>query len=338
MTSSRKRVLGVLKAAVSVALLAWVLHSAFARDGVAALGARLASIDALAVALAVLLHFASVALGVWRWELLLRARGLVLRRAFLAQTYLVGRFAAAFTPSTAGLDVVRAIAVGRATGRSAVSASVVAIEKAVGVLGLACVCALLALVGGEVLPRGPALFVALCAALGAGVGLALLARPARLAPLLRVLPSGVRARAGKLIDALPAGGLAPSILLRAVLLSLGGHLCVSAVFVATGRALGVSVSDVTLLVVGNAIVVATLLPISIAGVGVREGVAVVLLARVGVSAGDATLLALLGYLSGQLPAIGGALLTLLPAPLASVAASVPRLTPDHASASARLPL
>lgn len=333
MAVSRKRVLGALKVAVSLGLLAWVLRSAVARDGIDALGARVASLDVGALAMAALLHFASVGLGVVRWDVLLRERGLVLPGAFLARSYLVGRFAAAFTPSTAGLDVVRAIDVGRATGRPALSASVVAIEKAVGVLGLACVCAALALGGGEVLPRVPALLVAALAAVAALAGLALLARPARLAPLLRVLPRGPRARATTIIDALPAGGLAPSTLARAVLLGLAGHLCVSAVFVATGRALGVPVSDATLLVVGNAIVVATLLPISISGVGVREGVAVVLLARVGVSAADATLIALLGYLSGQLPAVVGGLLTLAPAPRASVAPATQRPAADHASQS-----
>lgn len=318
MPTVRKRALGLVKALVSLALLGWVLRSAVARDGVDVLLTRLTSLRLGALAGAVLLHFASVGLGVVRWDVLLRARGLALRWSFLARSYLVGRFAAAFTPSTAGLDVVRALDVGRGTARPALSASVIAMEKAVGVLGLACVCAVLALGGGEVLPRGPALLVAGGAALGATALLALLARPALLAALLRgplrVLPRGVRARAASVVEALPAGGLTRATLLRAVLLGLAGHLCVSAVFVATGTALGVPVSSGTLLVVGNAIVVATLLPISISGVGVREGVAVVLLARVGVSATDATLLALLGYLTGQLPALLGGLLTLTPAP------------------------
>jgi uncharacterized membrane protein YbhN (UPF0104 family) len=314
----RKRVLRVLKVLVSVALLGWVLRSAVSREGADVLASRLASLALWPLGLAVLLHLLSVTFGVLRWDGLLRERGLALRASFLARSYLVGRFAAAFTPSTAGLDLVRALDVGRAVARPALSASVVAVEKAVGVLGLACVCAGLALFGGDVLPRGPSLLIAGLAALGALAGLAILARPARLAALLRVLPRrvlpGVRARATSVLDALPTGGLAPRTLLRAVLFGLAGHLCVSAVFVATGRALGVPASDVALLVVGNAIVVATLLPISISGVGVREGVAVVLLARVGVSATDATLIALLGYLTGQLPALLGGLLTLAPAP------------------------
>ncbi|MEQ9699442.1 MAG: hypothetical protein RLO54_16525, partial [Sandaracinaceae bacterium] len=45
--------------------------------------------------------------------------------------------------------------------------------------------------------------------------------------------------------------------------------------------------------------------------GVREGVAVVLLATAGVSSTDAVLVALLGYLTGQVPALlGGGLMAI----------------------------
>ncbi len=314
MANGRRRAVGVLKVLVSAALLAWVLRSVFAREGVDALAARLDALDGAALVAAVLLHGLSVALGIVRWDALLRARGYALRFVFLARSYLVGRFVGAFTPSTAGLDLVRAIDVRRATGSVALGAGVLAAEKAVGVLGLALVCAALAFGGGEVLPRGPALLVAALASGGALALLVVLARPARLAPLLAPLPARLRARALAWLEALPEGGLAPRVLAKGVLLGLLAHLAVSTVYVATGRALGVGVSPLSLLVVGNAIVVATLFPISLGGIGVREGVAVALLARVGVSASDATLLALLGYLTGQVPALLGGLLSLRPAP------------------------
>lgn len=100
------------------------------------------------------------------------------------------------------------------------------------------------------------------------------------------------------------------MLVRAIALSLASHLLTSAVFAAAAAALGLEVSLLAVLVVGNAIVVATLLPVSVGGVGVREGVAVALLGTIGVSALDATLVALLGYLVGQVPGIMGFVLTL----------------------------
>src|SRR5690606_16523190 len=80
------------------------------------------------------------------------------------------------------------------------------------------------------------------------------------------------------------------------------------VFWATAGALAIDVDAATLLAVGNAIVLAVLLPVSVGGVGVREGVAVVLLATAGVASSDAMLVALLGYLTGQVPALAGGVL------------------------------
>ena len=96
---------------------------------------------------------------------------------------------------------------------------------------------------------------------------------------------------------------------RARLLGLGlvTHVATTLVFAATGAALGVGVGTVDLMIVGNAIVLATLLPISVGGVGVREGTAVALLAAQGVSTADAALLAFLGYLCAQPPALVGGL-------------------------------
>jgi uncharacterized membrane protein YbhN (UPF0104 family) len=296
-----------------------VLRAALGQDGIEPLGSRLRTLGPLPFAGAVALHFASVALGTWRWRLLLRARGVRLPGAFLLRSYLVGRFAAAFTPSTAGLDVVRALHVGRAIGDLPASTAVIATEKAIGVLGLALVGAGLAAAGADVLPRGPALLAAACAAAAATAGLALLARPSLLAPLTRALPGPLRTRAGALLHALPSGGLEARTLGRALALGLLGHLAVSAAFAAAGLALGVHASGAALLTVGNALVISQLLPISVSGAGVREGVAVVLLARLGVPAADAALVSLLGYLAGQGPALAGGLLATLPAPAARAA-------------------
>jgi uncharacterized membrane protein YbhN (UPF0104 family) len=295
-------------------LLTWVLHTALTRDGVDVLGARLKTLSALPLTLSAGLHFASVVLGTRRWHLLLASRGLHLRGGFLLRSYLVGRFAAAFTPSTAGLDLVRAVTVARATGDLPTSTAVIVTEKAVGMLGLALVAAAVAGSGTEVLPRGPALLVAAAALALAASGLALLSRPARVARALpaRLLPARFNRGAGALLAALPEGGLRAATLGHALGLGLLGHLSVSGAFAAAGVALGVDASPGDLLAVGNALVVAQLLPVSISGAGLREGVAVLLLGRLGVSPTDAALVSVLGYLTAQGPALVGGLLAMLP--------------------------
>ena len=299
------------KVFVSAALLAWLGVRMVQRDGVETLADRLAGIDPPWLCVAIALHFAAVLAGVARWRLLLRAAGLACGSARLLRSFLVGRFVGAFTPSTTGLDGWRLYDVGREHGAMGTSAAVIVVEKLVGLIGMALVCAALVPLGGVEL-LGPG---ALCAALGmaavAALGLSLIRRPDRLAWCANKLPRRLRAIGTKVADALGTSRLGGPDLARAVSLGVLSHISLSGVSVATALAIGVDASPATLLIVGNAITLAVLLPVSVGGVGVREGVAVVLLASAGVSSTDAVLVALLGYLTGQVPAIlgGGLLLT-----------------------------
>lgn len=312
MRSPRARLLLLAKAAISLGLLAFVARSVLAHEGAGAVFARFSALDARFVAVAVALQCAAVLLGTSRWRILLAAHGMRLRPTFLLRSYLIGRFVAAFTPSTTGLDAYRVLDVARVTGDAPRASQVVLVEKCVGILGLALVSGITALAGTGLVPLVPALATAGLAVVGAVLGLALLARPSTLARVLAPLPGKLGAKVRGLLVRLPAGGISSGTLALTVALGLLGHLAVATTFLATGRALGVEADTGALLVVGNAIVVATLVPISVGGVGVREGVAVMLLARVGVATGDATLVAVLGYLAGQVPALLGGVLAMLP--------------------------
>lgn len=304
----RRKLLLALKAGISLGLLAWVLHAVVTRDGVDVLATRLGGLAWPPLAAAAFVQLAAVGAGVLRWRVLLRAAGLDLPLGLLGRSYLMGRFVGTFTPSTAGLDVYRAWDVGRRTGCRALAAGTIVVEKLVGLVGLSLACVLLLPFGGSAFFGPTAVLLAAFVAAAAVVGLAVLRRPEVGRRLARVLPNRARTPVNRLLDALGGDGLTPRTLLQAGGLSLASHLLTSAVFVATAAALGLAVSPLALLVVGNAIVVATLFPVSVGGVGVREGVAVALLGTLGVTATDATLVALLGYFVGQIPGIFGGIL------------------------------
>lgn len=308
----RARMLLALKVAVSGALLTWLVHTMLARDGVEGLTERLAALDWGWIVVAIAVHLGAALAGTLRWRELLRARELELPLGWLLRTFLIGRFFGAFTPSTTGLDGYRGIEVARRTGQTATSASVIVIEKLFGLVGMAVVCAAL-LPFGLVQRLGPtAVLVAVGMATIAGLGLFLVASPERAAAIGKLAPGPIRGRVVKLAGALSGAGLRGGTVIRALSLGVVTHLCLSATFVASGRALGVEVGLLELLSVGNAIVLAVLLPVSVGGVGVREGTAVLLLAGAGVATTDAVLLALLSYLTGQVPALLGGVLLLLP--------------------------
>jgi glycosyltransferase 2 family protein len=308
--SPRAIVLGVLKVAITLGLLVWLGRSIVTREGVDALWESATGIDPLFVGLAVLAHFVAVLSGISRWSVLLRGRGIRLPFTTLARSFLIGRFLGAFTPSTTGLDGYRLYDVSKRTGDLAGSTAVIAIEKLVGLIGMATVCLCLLPFGLSERLGWTAVAVALGMAGIALLGLFVLASPSRARALFRPLPKGLRGRAEKIADALSGSGLSMGTLAPALLLGIVSHLALSATFAASGFAVHAPVSAATLLSVGNAIVIAVLLPISIGGIGVREGAAVALLSGAGVATSDAVLLALLSYLTGQVPALLGGLVLL----------------------------
>lgn len=298
-----------LKALVSIGLLSWSVARMVSRDGVDLLAERLASLDPIWLCAAIALHFVAVFAGVSRWRLLMRATGMSSGFARLLRSFLVGRFVGAFTPGTTGLDGWRLYDVGREHGAMGRSAAVIVVEKLVGLVGMAIVCAALAPFGGVELMGSSALYTALSMAGVAALGLWLIRRPALLARCADRLPGRLSEIGRKVARALGESRLDGGQLGAAVALGVVSHLALSSVFLATAFAIGVHASVATLLIVGNAIVLAVLLPVSIGGVGVREGVAVILLAGASVTSTDALLVALLGYLTGQVPALlGGALM------------------------------
>jgi hypothetical protein len=309
--SLRARVLFGVKLVVTAVLVGWLVRSMLLRDGADALGARLGSLSWPWIAVAIAIHFAAVTAGTARWSVLLRARGLARPLGELFRAFLVGRFIGAFTPSTTGLDGYRALEVGRTTGKMAESAAVIAIEKLFGLVGMAVVCA--ALLPFGLLERlGPtAILVAVGMAGAAALGLLIVSSPARAHWLASRAPGPTRGFSKRIADALSGVELGASVIGRALVLGVVTHLCLSATFAATGLAIGVDVGALELLAVGNAITLAVLLPVSIGGVGVREGTAVLLLTAAGVTTTDAVLLALLGYLTGQAPALLGGLVLAL---------------------------
>ncbi len=314
--SARRGWLLALKVLVTVGLLGWLVRQMVLRDGVDALLDRAAQISPIWVLAAIALHFGSASAGVLRWRTLLVARGIDQPWSVLFRSFFVGRFLGAFTPSTTGLDGYRLWDIGRRTNDYATSGAVILVEKLVGLVGMATVCLLLLPFGLLERLGMVGVLVAVGMASVALVGLFVLASPGpsgvgRASSLAKLAPGPLRGRAAKLAEAL-AGGTSMKTLAIALGLGIVSHACLSATFAASGLAVGIALSPLTLLAVGNAIVISVLLPVSIGGVGVREGVAVALLVSAGdgtVTTTDAMLLALVGYLTGQAPAlVGGALL------------------------------
>jgi glycosyltransferase 2 family protein len=282
--SARRNIALAIKVSVSIILLSVL----FSRIDVGRLWgiARHASVPWLAAAL--LLFFVNVLAATWRWHLLLSAQSVDVGRPTLLASFLVANFFNNFLPSNIGGDVIRISDTARPARSKTLAATVVLVDRGLGLLGLVLVAALGATLAGSTHhPIGPIW----PAWLWAGFLIAAMASaPAVLAPagfgrLLQPLtvfhPSWVGERIDTVTAVLGRFRARP----RALAGCFGGAVFVQATIVvfyfvvAYALHLNVSLWDLTVVVPVSLVV--QMLPVSISGFGVREATFSFYFSRIG---------------------------------------------------------
>ena len=281
------------KIVVSAGLIAFLV----ARISPRSIVSTLAETDPVALAAAAAVFFLSSFLGAMQWRLLLGGGGVDLAPARAFRLYFVGLFFNNFLPANVGGDAVKIFDVVREGNDPHRVFAVTLLDRVVGITAL-CLLALAA--STALLPLGVIenLPVFMLVFAGCVLPILLLGLNRRLSGAVRRLLGRIRFRGiGDRIDSVVGhlGGFRAmrSLMIRAMLLAI----CVQAMRVAThilvGRALGVTVTTETAL--GFCVIVPLLglvmaLPISINGLGVREGTGVVLFAGLGIAGETAFLM------------------------------------------------
>jgi uncharacterized protein (TIRG00374 family) len=251
-----------------------------------------------------LLALALVA-GAWRWRELLSAAGVEAGWRGTYRAFMIGTFANNFLPTGFGGDAVRTVVV--AQGRTALARATTAVI-ADRLTAFACLVLLAWLVLGLDADAVPgSLVAALGAATLAGfVALALGRLALRSARLGRLVPDRLRPIAVEMRR--PLATFASDRRLAIVVTVLGlayQALLVAAVWTAA-RSVDLDLSYVLLAFSVALVLPLTVLPISIAGFGVREGGFAVVLGEAGVSVADATLVSLIGVVMLAIASLPGA--------------------------------
>jgi len=297
-----------LRVAVSVALLALVLSQVEwggVRDA-------LTRADLVWLAVALVGFNGSMVLASRRWRAIVsadaRGRPRLGAGAAVRATY-VSLWLSNFLPTAFGGDVARVLAARRAGARLPVALSSAVLDRYLGLTTLAFLFLLfeaLRILGGDASPLLPA-----AAAIAAAFGFVLLAIWA--ASHLAIGRAGLRkpavrfvARAARLLRDLAANRQATA---RVVAASLVATLLGAAAYWGAIRCVSTAVTFPAALAVATVGTVASALPVSLSGWGVREGaVAVALTQSMGLSNSDASLVAVLnGLVIGATSLIGFAL-------------------------------
>jgi uncharacterized membrane protein YbhN (UPF0104 family) len=274
----------VLKLAVSLALLAYLLW----RGDVGELRALLATADRSWMALALALYLGSHLVNALRWQWYASALGVAARGVDFARLYFVGLFVNLFTPGTIAGDVTRGLGLAGKRGRGVALLSVLA-HRLTGLVALLTLASVAALLQWQY-PLSWPLRAAIATVPGAALAALLLAPRA----------------AGLLSPALGRPLDFPRQWVPATLRTLPAAVCYHAMQIGAmllvSRALSIKVAAATLSLFVPLANIAGMLPITVSGLGIREATYVFFLRAVGGDADSALALGLLG--SGMVLAAG----------------------------------
>lgn len=294
---SRPRWRTLAKIAVSVGVLAVLFH----RVDAGALCDALGRVRPAVVALAIALYAGGQLLSARKWALLAAALGFRHRFSAYVRLYFEGMFVNLLGPSTIGGDLVRALGLGGRDRRMPALHSVLA-DRALGLTVLVCI-------GLAALAAFPQYGLPWWLALVTGsMALLLVASWWSVPRMARLMPRHARVRR-LLENDLASLWHDRSVLARATSLSVVFHLMEVTVEWMLARALGLGVPFSYCLILHPAVSVLAAVPVSVAGLGIREGGYAFFLERIGVSPAEALTFGILWFAvvgAGALP--GGVLL------------------------------
>lgn len=244
-----------------------------------------------------------------RWMVILRTLGYSLGLRTTLTLVLIGQFFSQVLPSSIGGDAVRIWEVHRVGLPGAVAISSVLIDRIVGLMGLVILVVmtqpvLLTLIADRMVENGVLLLIALSCV---GVALALV--------LDRFTQTWLEFRPFRMIAALSRDLRSVLLNPRAATATLVISVCyqagAAAVAYILANSLGLSVGFLACLAIVPLAGLATLLPISIAGWGLRETAFVFLFGLIGIPASQALALSILFGLLNLIAALSGAVAWLI---------------------------
>ncbi len=255
---------------------------------------QLSTLGWLAGGLAV--YTVAVVLATVRWAQVLQALELPTELPRLLSHTLAGMFVSNFLPSTVGGDVLRVTRLSAGTGERHTSVASVVVERLTGFFVLPFI-SLVALFGNPTLLHlGDASRLALTVSVGT---------LAALAAILLVVSSpllGERLTGHRWLTFVTSVHVGlnrlrrdPAAALAVLVSALAYQLTMVAGAWMAGHALGLHVGWSAMMAFVPVVAVAQVLPISVSGLGLREGALVLLLVPLGVASGQAVALGLLLY-------------------------------------------
>jgi uncharacterized protein (TIRG00374 family) len=302
----------VLTWTVKIVVSATLLYLLLTRVDLARLGEALRTASPVWLGASLACYFVMILISSWRWDLLLKAQHVVKPFRELLHSFLVATFFNNFLPSNIGGDVIRIRDTSQAAGSRTRAATIVLLDRVIGLIGLIFVAALGATIATELGDKEPfdPLWLWLGMAAGSVVMVVLLFYPKLIGAMLRPLrvfhQEWVGLQISRLVHAFEKFAQAPWVLLQCFSGALAVQCVIVAFYAAIAHAMQIPMPIVHLAVLIPMSFVVQLLPLSVNGFGVRESIFAFYFARLGLPRESAIALSFLGAALIMVFSISGA--------------------------------
>lgn len=293
---NRKQLFNLAKIVVSVVLLTLIFTNLDIRDFLNVIGRA----NGWWLLMALGLMMVGVVLRAWRWQILLAAIGVPVQLIELTAIYFIGFLFNNLLPSGLGGDAIRMLELNRHSEHGSDAVTSVIVDRFLGLSALQAI-ALVALVANwGAVPVGVAYFTVVIFGGGMVVGFLLINHPlyqwlrANLGLFHRLTEVGFVGKLFKSFQSypLPAVGRAYLVAFLFNFVHVTMHICI-------GMGLGAQASPVHYAIFVPIASLVLLIPISFAGLGVREEAFRQLFGQIGVPSEIAVAMSLLVYLIGN---------------------------------------
>lgn len=282
-----------LKAVARLAIGVGVILFLLWQTDLSSIEQALVSAKPVLIVVGFLLTVCLLVVSAFRWRVFLEALDINLRAGTALRLTFVGAFFNAFLPTGIGGDAYKAIRVREAKSSLAASFASVLLDRLSGIAALAVICifaAALSIIRSETTP-----LVVTGLAVSTGIlvlGVALMVLGERVVGRGRGTWFGLRPRLRRALDAAAGAIRDPSTVSRSFALALLGQAFGIAAYVSLARSLDIGVSPAIIALGLLTATVASAVPVTVNGLGIREAVWVWSLDLHGVGRGEALAYAL----------------------------------------------
>lgn len=286
---------------IKLLISSFILYLIFSKIEISEFILNIKKIGFAAISVLLLLALLKFVVETMRWRFVLKAIGFKFKFNYLLSLYLIGGFFSNFLPSTIGGDLARTAFIKGQNLKVSSAANTILFERFTGLYSVFMMCLLAVAVGWSRMSEYLRVFILLYSTIGIVVMSLIYIFFNKITDLFSILENKYSFKSlkkiGSILKTLDFSNYKKKTIISTMLFSIMMQLVVISVTVLVGISMGLKQVEIsTYFIIMPPVWIITMLPISINGLGIREGVFALFLSNLGVSVEQSTALSLLSFL------------------------------------------